>query len=473
MTYSSTEIRATDFAITTVNVPDRLDLRDMDDRKQVEDDARQRGFDMHAFRVWAPRLFFVGILAVAAFVLFEGIETWRTSLSAAQLSQRLSVAFGVPVQIETSRFAISPTPRLALTKVSIDGKLVLNEVSINIGTRHIAQVFQGHGWNWGEAVVGPTSLTLEQCLVLLNLLPKLDAALPKSLSALRFDRLELAEQPWFTGPWEVGLTRDGSTGFSAISAEQRGGAHGSVQFQLVPTSAPDTVSFQVQATNWLMPFGPSFPIEEVVASGQASPTHLEVSEFSVGGPFGAVQGSIAASLDGNWSLDGVARTEGLDLEALIHQIAPPPTGADNADAASASTVIQGMASFTGHIAGKGQTLAEAVATAAFEAPVHVRWPVLNGINLGYVATRPGATGGTNGGSTRFSGLDTVVMLGTNQVSFREIRAHAGALAAYGQVNMAANHALSGMLHVDLGTTRVLAPIRVMVHGTVVRPEFGR
>ncbi len=198
-----------------------------------------------------------------------------------------------------------------------------------------------------------------------------------------------------------------------------------------------------------------------------------MSEFSVGGPFGAVQGHIAASLDGNWSLDGVAQTEGLDLEALIHQIAPPPTGADNADAASASTVIQGMASFTGHIAGKGQTLAEAVATAAFEAPVHVRWPVLNGINLGYVATRPGATGGTNGGSTRFSGLDTVVMLGTNQVSFREIRAHAGALAAYGQVNMAANHALSGMLHVDLGTTRVLAPIRVMVHGTVVRPEFGR
>src|ERR1700685_480447 len=99
MSYGSTEIRSTDFAITTVNVPDRLDLRDMGDRKQVEDDSRSLSFDTTVFRSWAARLFLMGLLFAIAFVLFEGIDTWRTALSAAQLSQRLSISLGVPVQI--------------------------------------------------------------------------------------------------------------------------------------------------------------------------------------------------------------------------------------------------------------------------------------------------------------------------------------------------------------------------------------
>jgi len=473
MSYGSTEVPATAFAITTVNVPDRLDLRDMDDRKQVEEDTRQRRFDLSGFRVWAPRLFLIAVLAAIVFVALEIFETWRTALSAPQLSQRLTAALGVPVQIETSRFALNPSPRLLLGKVSIDHKVVLDEVSVNVGTRHIAQVFQGHGWNWGEAVVGPTLLSLEQCRGLLNLLPKLNAALPKSLSMLRFDRLMIADQPWLAGQWQIAMVRETGAGFASVSAEQRSGA-GLLRFDIKPTAAdPDTVGFQMEGRNWTLPFGPSFPIEESVATGQASSAHVEVSEFSLGGPFGGVKGSLSAGIDGAaWTLTGFVDADGLDIAALIRQMAPAPATPEESNE-EMPTLVQGNASFTGKFEGKGGTLSEAAAGAVFVAPVQVRWPVLNGINLGYMATRPGATGGTGFGTTRLSTLSAVVVAGGDVVSFRDIRAHAGALATSGQVDMGAGRSLSGALHVDLGSTRVLAPIRVAVHGTLFHPEFGR
>lgn len=471
MAYGSTEVRATDFAITTVNVPDRLDLRDMDDRKQLEEDSRQRGIDMAAFRAWAPRLFLIGILTVIAFVIFEGVDTLRTALSPEQISQRLSVSLGVPVQIENSHLTMAPSPRLVLSKVNIDHKVTLDQVSFNLGTRHIAQVFQGRGWNWGEAVVAPMSMSLEQGQDLLNLLPKLHDALPRSLSTVRFEKLEIADQPWLAGAWDVSLVRGPDGGFSGIQATQHKDK-GQLEIDVSPTDNPDIVKFDLTGSNWELPFGPSFALDDVIASGAATAGEVSVEKFQVGGPFGAIHGAIKAKFDTAWAIEGSAESEGVDIDALLRQIAPPPAPADDA-AGPPSSMFQGMASFTGRLAGKGKTLPEAAAVAVFEAPVHVRSPVLNGIDLGYAATNPGAKSGSGGGSTRFTTLDALVVSNANEVSVRDIRAHAGALAGFGQINVLPGHKLSGLLHVDLGTTRVLAPIRVIVHGNLLKPEFGR
>jgi len=469
MSYGSTEVPATAFAITTVNVPDRLDLRDMDDRK-LEEDTRRR-FDFPAFRTWAPRLFFIALFAGAAFIVLELFDTWRTSLSPQQLAPRLSTSMGVPVEIESSRFAFTPAPRLLLTKVSLDHKVTLGEVSINVGTRHIAQVFQGRGWNWGEAVVGPTLLTLEQCNFLMQLLPKLGSALPNSLSALRFTRVEISEQPWLTGQWQIELSREGTSGFTKALAQTSSG-NSWMRFVLTPGEQGKSVQFQMDAQNWRMPFGASFPMEQAIASGEISPTSLQIHDFSLGGTFGAVKGTVTAQFDGLWSLNGVVEADGLDLAALVRLLSPPVANPDQAEAQS-EAVIQGNASFSGKFEGKGPTMLEAASSAVFAAPVQVRWPVLNGIDLGYAATRPGSKAGTGGGSTRFSALSAVVVASGGNVSFRDLRAHAGALAASGDVSMAPDHSLSGLLHVELGATRVLAPIRVAVRGTVSKPQFGR
>jgi hypothetical protein len=470
MSYGSTEIRSTDFAITTVNVPDRLDLRDMDDRKQLEDDTRERSFDTTAFRAWAPRLFLMGVLVALAFLLFEGIDTWRTSLSAGQLAQRLSASLGVPVLVGSSQFAVSPSPQLVLGKVSIDNQLVLDEVTISVGTKQLGQAFQGHGWSWGEAVVTTKPLTVEQCRLLLALLPKLDSAFPKSLSLLRFAHFEVSDQPWIAGPWDIQVNRTKDAGMTAVTAIARKDK-GSLQIDLTPGGAAGAYAFQLDGRNWKPPFAVGFPLEEVVANGQVSPTLLEVTQFSMAGNFGAATGQVSASLDDNWTVTGTARSEGVDLETLIRLIAAAPTAEESA--AEAPTVIQGTASFVGRIQGKGSSLIDAVSAASFEAPVQVRSAVLTGINLGYAATRPSLAGVTSGGSTRFSSLSMTMVSTANQVVFRDIVAHAGALAAMGQVELKPDHRLTGHLHVDLGETRVLAPIRVAVRGTVLKPEFGR
>jgi hypothetical protein len=281
MSYGSTEMRSTDFAITTVNVPDRLDLRDMDDRKQVEDDTRLRRFDTTVFRAWAPRLFLMGLVVAIAFVLFEGIDAWRNALSAAQLSQRLSASLGVPVQIGDSQFAVSPAPQLQLSKVSIANAVVLDEISISVGYKQLGQAFQGRGWNWGEAVVHTKPLTLEQSGILLALLPKLDAALPKSLSTLRFERQEFSDQPWLAGSWDISVGREKGKDLVSVSANQHKDK-GSLHFDLAGTSEAGTYSFQMEGRNWVPPFGANFPLEEIVASGQLSARRFEVSQFSLG-----------------------------------------------------------------------------------------------------------------------------------------------------------------------------------------------
>jgi hypothetical protein len=167
----------------------------------------------------------------------------------------------------------------------------------------------------------------------------------------------------------------------------------------------------------------------------------------------------------------VAQSEGIDIAALIQQVAPPANPDDANDTAPA--MLQGTASFDGPISGKGTTLDDAIAASEFLGPVSVRSPVLNGINLGFAATHPGATVNAGGGSTRFISMEAIAEARGSDVTIRDIRAHAGALAAFGQISVSPDHKLSGLLHVDLGKTRVLAPIRVAVHGTVAKPEFGR
>jgi len=386
MDYGSKEFPATDFAITTVNVPDRLDLRDMDDRNQVEEETRRRRFDLSVLLSWGPRLVVIGFLTLIALALWEGFDAWRNALSAGQIAQRLTTALGVPVRVDNSQFAFSPTPRLQLTNVSIDNKLILNDVSINLGTRHIAQVFEGKGWNWGEAVVGPSSLTLDQCRVLLNLLPKLDGALPHSLSSVRFDHLQIADQPWFSGNWEVGTTHTGNAGFTMATAVSHS-EKGYIEIQINPSSDPSTVSFQIDGHNWVLPFGPKFPVDEIVANGTAASDRVELTDYSVGGQFGAVKGNFLATQDANlnWKLEGALQSESLDLAGLLHLLAPTTDASDAAD--DTTTMMQGTAAFQGRVAGRGRTLVESVDNSLFEAPVTVRSPILNGINLGYAASR--------------------------------------------------------------------------------------
>jgi hypothetical protein len=209
-----------------------------------------------------------------------------------------------------------------------------------------------------------------------------------------------------------------------------------------------------------------------MAQGQMDAASLDISEYSLAGPFGLVKGMLAArqAAHGDWLVEGTGNSDSFDIESLIRQVAPVPE--DDKDA-KVPTLIQGTATFSGRLEGKGATLEEAVGKSAFSAPVAVRWSILNGVDLGYIATHPGSVGGTGGGNTRFTSMDAMVRVADGSVRVENIHARAGALAASGTLVVSPALGLDGTVHVDLGLLRVQAPMRVEIHGTIQRPVYGR
>ena len=300
-------------------------------------------------------------------------------------------------------------------------------------------------------------------------MPKFGDALPQTLSSIRFDRLQVSDHPWLKGRFRANVARDADGNFTTVSAVQTEST-GTLRLTLTPVPQSGLVRFQCDAQNWALPFGPKVSWSEIFALGTVSPSRVEVPQFSLGGSFGVIQGHVAASSEGSWILSGTAQTLGLDLESMMLQLVPQA----EKDAAPAGTMpVQGTAAFNAVLSGRGASLVEAVSNASLEAPVRVRWATLNGVNLGYAATRPGAGGGTSGGLTRFTDLDIAVAASSKGIQLRNIRGHAGAMATRGDVTVNPDLGLSGTLHVDLGATRVQAPIRVQVHGTALHPKFGR
>nr|HRK57906.1 hypothetical protein [Burkholderiaceae bacterium] len=124
--------------------------------------------------------------------------------------------------------------------------------------------------------------------------------------------------------------------------------------------------------------------------------------------------------------------------------------------------------------GRGQSLQEVLQQSVASGPVQVRWAMIRGVNLGYVATHAGAARGLSGGLTRFSDFDATLLLRPGGFTLSDIVARAGALATRGQVKMdKETQALGGVISVSLGATRVQAPVTLRVGGQPLAPEFGR
>jgi hypothetical protein len=420
-------------------------------------------------RTWLPRIVLLGILAIVFLLAWNAFDSWKRSLAPAPLSDRLSASFGVPVQVEESQLSLSP-PRLILSKVTINHDVVLNDVSVRLTSRHVAQIFQSSQFRWGELLVGHTSVGMSQGRDLLPFVSRLNRALPGGIASLRFEDFQITDQDMLKGSWKVSLDRLAGGDFSKVLARQSSG-NGWVTFHLTPET-PEAFSFEMLASNWTLPFGLKIPSESISATGKVTLDGLDVGQFSVSGAWGEMHGSVAGTADLGWKLSTDIQSDGVDLDSLLRLMATRST----TDAEGNNLFVpmaQGIASFAGKIDGRGASFQDAVDASVMVAPVRVRSAILNGINLGFIAMNPGSNAeAAGGGSTRFASLEAMFVADGKQASIRELKARAGALTALGEINISEKHELSGLIHVDLGTTRVLAPIRVHVRGTLDAPKFG-
>src|SRR5882672_1862731 len=82
---------STDFVITTVNVPDRLDVQEVRAREDEDDDRTERfRIDWYAIRAWVVRLLMLGLVAGAGLFAWEAVQPWRAALSSDRIAERLA-----------------------------------------------------------------------------------------------------------------------------------------------------------------------------------------------------------------------------------------------------------------------------------------------------------------------------------------------------------------------------------------------
>lgn len=455
---------STDFVITTVNVPDRLDVQEVRARADEDDDRTERfRINWYGVRVWLVRLALIALVMAAALFAWDTAQPLRAELSADHIAQRLASATGQQVRVADTGFRWMPTPRFVVSGVQFGSVWRAESVAIHFNWEDAWRALRGGGWLWGEASVGPTKLDVGQAWFLLRALPAIGRALPGSISTVRFESIELAALPWLPDHYEGVVRRQADDAFGAITLRSADGA-----VTLSAAAGDEGVRFQFDASPWRATLGPEVAWGEAHATGRVAANLVEISDFLLAGYFGSVKGSVYAAADREWVVTGAALGANLDLEAMLKQA----RGAERAGTDARPAAMSGTASLELLLSGRGSTLVEAMNATVASGPFRVRWGSLQGINLGYAATRPGTQSGA-GGVTRFTELGGWIVLGPKGVSFQDLEGRAGALAVRGQILMSPDRRLSGALRVDLGGSRVQAPLKLRVGGTVLAPEFGR
>lgn len=452
--------QATQFAITTVNVPDRLDLQEERDRAENDEIADEQR--RQTLRRWMKRLLVVAAIGVVGAALYSTVQPLQHEVSAAKVSERLTAVFRRPVAVADTDFRFSPSPRMVIHGIRA-GDITIEEASILINWKDLWNALRGGQWVWGEATVAPMSVTSAQAKTLALALPAGASELPSKISTIRFESVRVSDMDMLAGRYEALLRRGDDGRFGALVVRELDSEH-PMRLTLRPGQADgrQVVEFRLDAERWALPFGPRVRWNEVRATGRLDSRLIEITNYSLVGFYGAVTGMMYAATDVEWVITGRAAATNIDIEAVVQYLRQTPQGQE-----PPPPPFQGTAALDLTVVGRGQTLEDAIAQSVVAGPFTVRWAALNGINLGLAATQ----GATAGGVTRFTEFDGIVGASSAGVRFEETGGRAGALAARSDFTIAPDRDVAGSVRVELGGTRIQT-INLRVRGSALEPRFA-
>lgn len=456
---------ATAFAITTVNVPDRLDMQEERDRVEMEAyEAQRRRAEI---RRWMKGLLVVAVVVVIGAVAYAVVKPMLDAASAPRVAERLSGAFQRPVKVAATEFRLSPSPRLVLRGIDVGGEFGASEAALLINWMDLWRALNGGQWAWGEARIAPLAMTPDQAVAALRLIPNAAGQFPRSIASVRVESVQVQGSRLFPGTYEAALRR-GSDGVLGPLSVRSVNGEGAVQIDFRPTaSQPAGIDFALQARGWSIPLVMKARWDEARANGTLRGNLLEVSNFTLHGFFGITTGSMTLTRDVEWVATGTAEAANIDVETVLTSIGRPRAASSSAEAGAAP--MQGTANLRLVMAGRGATLEDLAARSAIAGSFTVRSAVLNGINLGMVATQGAAVAG----STRFTEFGGTVAASGNTVRFEDTAGRAGAMIARANFTVAEDATIAGTLRVELGGQRVQAPVNLRIAGTVSAPRFTR
>ena len=452
---------ATHFAITTVNVPDRLDLQEERDRAESDEIADEQRRQL--LRKWMKRLVVVAAIGVLGTALYSTLQPLQREVSAPKVAERLTEVFRRPVTVADTEFRFTPSPRMVIRGIQA-GDIRVDEASLLINWKDLWNALRGGQWVWSETTVAPMNLTAAQAGLMASALPAGANALSTKISTIRFESVRISDTEMLPGRYEALLRRGADARFGPLVIRELD-AESTMRLALRPAQTSDgrpVLDFRLDADRWALPFGPKVKWNEVRANGRIDGKLIEISSYSLAGFYGVASGMMYAASDVEWVITGRAGATNLDIESIVQYLRKAPSGQE-----PVVSPLQGTATLDLTVVGRGTTLDEAIQQAILAGPFQVRWAALNGINLGLAATQ----GATAGGVTRFTEFDGLLGASSAGIRFEETGGRAGALAARGDFTVAPDNAMAGTVRVELGGSRIQT-MTLRVRGSALEPRFG-
>lgn len=456
-----------DFAITTVNVPDRLDAQEV--RARASADSAPPSVRRFRLVDFGRALRWLLALAVLGAVVWGAIRVagpLRAAISPRGVEGQIGEALNVPVSVRATELRFLPSPRLVVTDVLAHGGLRLPEITVNFNWRDAFRGLQTSAWVLGEARVAPADLTGDQALMLLNSVRRA-SRLSAAVSTIRFESVAFVDLALLPGRYEAVVRRDvGRHEFETVLVKRLDGA-GQMELEIRPASAADgSATFKLFASQWLAAAGPAVSWNEAAAQGEFNASRLKVDSFSVGARFGNLNGSALLARDASgWRLTGNVRSPDVSVEDLIRHLTAPA----GSEAPSAPVPFRGIAKIDLALVGAGSTVAEALQRSAASGPASVSGATLTGINLGLAATQGSAAG--TGGMTRLTELDLDLVGSADGLTVRSLVGRAGGLRVRGGLAVDRNLQLRGSLRSEVASPRGIAAADVRIAGTVGAPVY--
>lgn len=453
---------ATQFAITTIAVPDRLDLQEERDRAETREYQTHRR--LSNLRRGLERLLIGAVLIIGAALLYGVTKPLVEQLQPARVAAAFGGFLGVPLAVESTELRISPSPRLMVRGIEAPGQFRVEEVALLVDAAGAWRSLLGGRWAWREAIVSPMSLSPDAAYALLRTLPAAARELPASVAAVRLRGVEVVGSRLLAGRFEGAAERtaDGRLGPMVLSRTEADG--GSLRLQFAPGDAGrDAVEVELAATQWRLPAGPAVRWPEIRAQGTLAGRVLEVSNFALTGFYGVTTGTLYVAADQQWVVTGSIAAANIDIESVLQRLRGDAVGSR-----SAPLPLQGTADVNLALVGRGASLDDAVGSAVLAGPFQVRWATLTGVNLGLVA----AQGARPSGSTKFTDFQGMLAINGRGLRFEDTGGRAGALTARSSFLVSPDLTLNGTVRVELGGQRVQAPITLKLRGTVLDPRFG-
>lgn len=458
---------ATDFAITNVNVPDRLDTQEVRARAATDSHSPSvRRFHLSDLARPFRWLIGLGLIGAVAWGAVQTVGPLREAISPAGIESQLGRVLGVPVSVRQTELRYSPSPRLVVTDITVQSGFRLPELAVHFNWRDAMRGLQSATWVLGEARVAPTKLSGTEALAVLKSVRKA-SNLPVTVSVIRFESVEFPDLPLVPGQYEVVIRRGiNQHEFNAVSLK-RLDAQGQLDIEVTPPPAGGgNAHFALFATKWAAPVGPAIAWNEATARGEFGADLLKVDSFSVGAGFGNLNGAALLANEGRgWKLAGNLRGPDLNIEELVAFVG----GAKGGDTQRVQSPMRGTARFDLAVASNGSTVGETLQRATASGPVTVAGATLLGVNLGLAATQ-GDLGGA-GGVTRFTDLDLEVLASSAGLTIRNISGRAGSFRAYGGFTVDRDQALNGSLRTEVSSPRGVAGTQVRLGGKATAPTY--